>query len=54
MQQVHVDALILNRGMDFDGNGDKTERKNPSADRPPHVTRSPSAYAGLLQGYFDT
>lgn len=33
MQQVHVDALILDCGMDFDGNGDKTEGKNPVADR---------------------
>jgi len=36
VQQVHVDALILDCGMDFDGNGDKTEGKNPVADRPRH------------------
>ena len=48
VQPVHVDALILNRGMDFSGNTDKTEGKNPGADRRTHVYRLASPYAAFL------
>jgi len=33
LQQVHVNALILDCGMDFDGNGNKAEGKNAAASR---------------------
>ena len=33
VQQVHVNALILDCGMDFDGNGNKAEGKNAAASR---------------------
>jgi len=33
MQQVHVNALILDCGMDFDGNGNEAEGKNAAASR---------------------
>jgi hypothetical protein len=53
VQQVHVNALILDCGMDFDGNGDKTEGKNPVADRPRHRKRLTGekavGYGGLSQ-----
>ena len=34
-----MNTLILDCGMDFDGNGDKAEGKNPVADRPRHKHR---------------
>ena len=49
MQQVHVDALILNCRIDFDGNGDKTEGKNPGANRPGHVIRLARGNVAWLQ-----
>ena len=41
-----MDALILDCGMDFDGNGDKAEGKNTAADRPSHRKRLTGAGVG--------
>jgi len=38
-QLVHVDGVVLDGGMDLDGNGDKAEGENTASDRPSHGSR---------------
>ena len=39
VQLVHVDGVVLDGGMDLDGNGDKAEAENTASDKPSHGNR---------------
>ena len=47
VQLVHVDGVVLDGGMDLDGNGDKAEGENTASDRPSHGSRLIGACASL-------
>ena len=50
VQLVHVDGVVLDGGMDLDGNGDKAEGENTASENPSHCEQvnSPPPFALAL------